>query len=157
MAVEKFKNGKDYPVFILLNEDYPITNELPPEPSNPAWKQMVCLSTNALSVTINGIDTTTKCTDGWADSIPGDGSWEVTADGNAVNPDGDDKVSADEIFDLATEKVSFWAAIFDPLNETYRVGVAYFSSFSESFNNNEAYTFSATLTGRGKVYRSATT
>ena len=157
MAVRNIKNGKDYPVFILENAYYPVTGATPPEATDPNWKLMVCLSTNALKVTINGIDTTTKCTDGWADSIPGDGSWEITADGAAVDPASLEEVSADEIFDLATGKTAFWAAIFDPTMSTYRVGVAFFSSFSENFNNNEKYGFSVTLTGKGKIHRSTTT
>lgn len=157
MAVRDFKNGKDYLVFIMKNSAYPTNSATPPLATNAGFKLMACLNTNALSVTVDSIDTTTKCSDDWADSIPGNGSWEVSADGVAVSPDTLTEVSADAIFDFTTLKEVVWVAIFNPTKSTYRVGVAYFSSFGESFNNNESYSFSATLTGKGKLYRNSTT
>lgn len=155
MAVQNIKNGKDYIVYI---DKVTAITGAPPLPTSTDFIPLMCLSSNALNVTINGIDTTSKCTNGWADSIPGDGSWEITADGQAISVavlDEDIKASADQLFDLATNKTSFWAAIFDPAKSTFRVGVAFISSFAENFNNNESYTFSITLTGRGELYRNA--
>lgn len=150
MAVEDIKNGTDYLVFV--NTAVPITNDTPPENDDTGWKMLMCLNTNALNVTVNSIDTTTKCTGGWADAIPGDASWEITADGAAVDVDGNAEASNNEILALTANKVSFWVAIFDPERDMYRKGVAFVSSYGESFNRNEQFSFSITLTGRGELY-----
>jgi len=157
MALQELNNGKNYLVYI--DPVTAITAETPPVAGAVTWKMLMCLSSNAFNMTVNGIDTTSKCTDGWADSIPGDGSWSITAEGQTVAIETDDLAtlqSAEELFALAQNKTSFWAAIFDVAKNTYRVGVVFISSFSETFNNNAAYTFSITLTGRGKVYNAPT-
>lgn len=155
MAVQDIKNGKDYLVFIDTSTS--ITAEAPPTPNSANWRMLMCLNTNALNVTIDSIDTTTKCTGGWADSIPGDGSWEITADGAVVDTDDNEEANANELLSLVNNKTSFWAAIFDPTRETYRMGVVFISSYGETYDNNAMYGFSLTLTGRGGLYFNETT
>ena len=153
MAVQDLNNGKNYLVYI--DPVTAITNATPPAKDAATWKMLMCLSSNALSMTVAGIDVTSKCTDGWADSLPGDGSWSITADGQAVTiatEDLDAKQSNDEIFSIMQNKQSVWAAIFDPAKDYYRVGVIFFSQLTETQGNNAAFTFSTTLTGRGKIY-----
>lgn len=152
-----FQNGKDYPVYILKNIDYPVTSAFPPDATNPNFKLMVCLNTNALSIQVNGIDVSSKCSDGWADSIPGDGSWSITAEGAIVPVPETGELSGNDFFDLITNKESFWAAIYNPVTDTYRVGVAFFTQYNENIGNNSLYGFNVTLTGRGKIYRSVPT
>jgi len=157
MALQELNNGKNYLVYV--DPVTAITAETPPAADAATWKVLMCLSSNAFAMSVNGIDTTSKCTNGWADSIPGDGSWSITAEGQAVALETGDlttKQSAEELFALAANKTSFWAAIFDPEFNTYRVGVVFISSYNETFNNNAAYTFSITLTGRGEVYNAPT-
>lgn len=152
-ALQELNNGKNYLVYI--DPVTAITNATPPAKDATTWKMLMCLSSNALSMTVNGIDTTSKCTNGWADSIPGDGSWNITADGQAVSLETGDlttKQSNDEIFAIMKNKQSVWAAIFDPAKDYYRVGVVFFSQLTETQNNNAAFTFSITMTGRGEIY-----
>ena len=153
MALQELNNGKNYLVYI--DPVTAITNATPPAKDAATWKMLMCLSSNALSMTVAGIDVTSKCTDGWVDSIPGDGSWSITADGQAVSLEAGDlatKQSNDEIFAIMQNKQSVWAAIFDTDTDYYRVGVIFFSQLTETQGNNAAFTFSATLTGRGKIY-----
>lgn len=151
MAVKDIKNGTDYLVYI--NELFPITSETPPSVDETGWEMLMCLNTNALNVTVDSIDTTTKCTGGWMDSIPGDASWEITADGAAVDTQtGESEISNNRILDITTKKKSVWASIFDPERETYRMGVIFISSYGETFDRNTMYSFSITLTGRGELY-----
>jgi predicted secreted protein len=157
MSIRDFQNGKNYPVFILRNTAYPINSVSPPLPSNAGWNLMICLKTNSITMAINGIDASTKCSQGWADSIPGDGSWSIKADGAVVPIPNAGEYSVNDFFDIATNKEAVWVAIFNPDYSTYRVGVAYFSQLDETFDNNVIYTFTTTLTGKGKIHRSATT
>lgn len=152
MAVRDIKNGKEYLVYI--DETTPITAEAPAALTSANWKAMVCLASNALNVTVNGIDATSKCTDGWADSIPGDGSWEITSEGQAVALADNQtiEVSAEQLIEIAADKQPVWAAIFNPAKNTVRAGVVFISSLSENFSNNAIYGFTLTLTGRGKLY-----
>lgn len=150
MAVQDIKNGTDYVVFI--DTVTPITSETPPLPGSANWRMIMCLNTNAINVTVDSIDTTTKCTGGWADAIPGDASWEITADGAAVDTDGPSEASFNELLSLTANKESFWAAIFDGERETWRMGVVYISSYGESFDRNTMFGFTSTLTGRGQLY-----
>lgn len=124
-------------------------------PPELAYKTIVCLKSNGVELSVSSIDTTSKCTDGWADSIPGDGSWTMSGEGFAVGSTlTDEQVSEGALFTLAKNKQSFYIKTADVAASTIRRGIAYISSFSESFNNNEGYSFSATFTGRGEIYSS---
>lgn len=155
-ALNELNNGNKYVVFID-----PVTSpyaDTPPAKDSPLWKMLMCLTSNALSVTVNGVDVTSKCSGNWADSIPTTASWSISADGQAVSLEPGDlatKQSNDEIFDIATNMQSVWAAFMDttPGSTYYRVGVIFFSSLTETAGTNTAFTFSTTLTGRGELYK----
>lgn len=153
MAVQDLQNGKEYLVYI--NTTTAITATTPPAADSAAWKMLMCINNNALAFTRNGIDATSKCTDGWADQLPGDGSWSVTAEGQSIpvaTADLTTQQSGEQIMALAIAGTSFWAAIFDPEVTSYRVGVVYISALNETYNNNAIFSFNATLTGRGALY-----
>lgn len=142
-----FMNGKDF--LIYIDETTAITAALGTEAN---YKLVASLKSNGFSGSINSIDTTTKDTEGWADSIPGDGSFEISGEGNAISIGAGvtDKVNFAKLSNLWLNKTSFWAKIANADDGIVREGVVYISSWSESFNNNESFTFSATFTGRGK-------
>lgn len=151
MADRNYKNGKDYLLFINTEAD---VNGPAPSVDSPEWRVIACLSSNALSVSVDSIDVSTKCSDGWAASLPNNKSWTMSADGVAVSDiEEQDEVSNDELLSLIGTKV--WAAIFDPsagLSGSYRMGVVWISALDETASNNEAYTFSVTLNGSGQLY-----
>lgn len=153
MAVKNYTLGQDYPIYI--DTTTPITAAAPAALTSPNWRMVMCLASNALNVTIGGVDVTNKCTNGWADSLSTDGSWEVSADGQVVAlEEGDEatQINSEEILEKTVDKVAVWAAIFDPDKKSVRAGVVRFSAFGETQNTNEAYSFSTTMTGKGKLF-----
>lgn len=143
-------SGKDYIVF--FDTTTAIT-----EPSGTAanYEPLMCMVTNGLSLNRDSIEITNKCNDGWGNSNPGNGSWEITGDGHAIDEAGTPSATSYQtIAELALAGTKFWAKIadVDTTGESiiHREGVVWVSSYEETAGTDEPYSFSFTLTGVGQ-------
>lgn len=124
-----------------------------------SFELVACLTDNSFEGTRDAIDTTSKCSGLFKDSMPGEIGWTFSGNGNAISIEsGDDRLSHNALFQLWKNGTTFWVAQFDDELESVRYGLAYITSFSEANPNNAAKTFSITLQGKGEVYdQTATT
>lgn len=154
MAVEKL-NGNDY--ILLIDTTTPITSE-----AGAAYDPVMCMSSNGISITIEGIEVSDKCNDGWAGSLPGNGSWEITGTGNAIDETLEPSAASYQtLFELAVSKQRFWMKLANkPANTNtaiIREGIGYISSYSETADTDTPYTFDLTFTGIGEINGVTTT
>lgn len=154
MAVEKL-SGNDY--IILIDTTTPIT-----EPAGLAYDPVMCMSSNGISITIEGIDVSDKCNDGWAGSLPGNGSWEITGTGNAIDETLEPSAASYQtLFELAVAKTRFWMKMANkPANTNtpiIREGIGWLSAYSETADTDTPYAFDFTFTGVGIPNGIATT
>lgn len=141
----KFFNGKDY----LLYVDVTTPTTTAYTAVTTANAELVgCLDTQGFQMTSSDIDTSSKCSDGnFAESIGGQQGWSMSADGKYT----DDVAfqSSNQLFKLSRDNQEAWWFIFDTAKLLMRYGVGRITSFDESMANNEAVTFSISITGVG--------
>lgn len=153
MAVSRASNGRLFALYI--NTDAATSANVPPLSGSSSWRMLACLSSNGVSVSIEGVETTSRLTAGWYSALPGNGSWVMNGEAQAVALTADELInrqSVNELFKLCKNKTVFWAAIFDVADSTYRVGVAYISNLSESMPNAGLYTGSVSLQGVSEIF-----
>src|SRR5690606_32632257 len=117
------------------------------------YRPIVCGTGNSFNSSVAEIDVSNKCDGGWRNTRPGYGSWGLDVDGFAVGLKIAEKLAKanfQELLDLHINKRLFWAVMCDEDRNIYREGVVWISSFDESANNNEAYSFSASMVGTKK-------
>lgn len=117
------------------------------------YRPVVCGTGNSFNMSIAEIDISNKCDGGWRNTRPGYGSWGFDVDGFAVGLKTADrlaKANFQELLSLALDKKLFWACMCDIDRTIAREGVVWINSFDETANNNEAYGFSASMTGTKK-------
>lgn len=131
------QNGKDYLLFVKREGE-------------TTWKTIACLSSNGVSRGADAITSSTKCSGGFQESIPGELNWSFSGDGNAV----DDTLEASEL--SLNELKEIWAAREVAEWKMAKVGSTdvdygqgWISQLDTTAPNNDAYTFSLTVTGTG--------
>lgn len=140
-------NGNEYIVFVDSTTAITAT-------SGAAYEALMCMVTNGFSISVDAQDVTNKCNDGFGNSSPGTGSWEISGDGHAIDEAGTPSATSYQtIAELALAKTKFWAKIgkadaSDGL--IHREGVVWISSYEETAGTDEPYSFSFTFTGVGK-------
>lgn len=133
------QNGKDYLLFVKRDGE-------------TAWKVIACLSTNGVARATDAITSTTKCSDGNQESIPGERNWSITGEGNAVDHDLQaSEASLNELKEMWSEgEVAEWKmAKVGSTDVDY--GQGWISALDTTAGNNEAYTFSLTVQGTGPL------
>lgn len=121
------------------------------------YKLIACLTGNGLEVSTADIDTTSKCSGRFTETDSGDVTWSFSGDGNAIDDQGPSEVSYQELLDLSLSGVKFWAKIANPTDSIVREGVVRIASYSEDFQRNAAFAFSATFNGSGELFTIALT
>lgn len=148
MAISKL-NGNEY--IVLIDSTTAVTEAAP-----LAYRPVMCMSSNGFSGTTDSIETSDKCSGGFADPLPGTSSWEITGTGNAI--DETLEASADSyqaLFELWQSKQVFWVKMANTTDGTgaavIREGIGFISSYSETADTDTPYTFDFTITGKGEV------
>lgn len=145
-------DGNDYIVFIDT-----VTDPSQTVNTSTNYRPVICMQTNGIGGTTDTIDVSDKCGNGYADPIPGGSSWEITGTGNAVdeamNPS---KASYQELFTLWKNKEAFWMKIANKPDGNgtpiIREGVGMITSFTETADTDNPYTFDFTFTGKEDLY-----
>ena len=125
-------------------------NARPTDDTN--YKAVACLTTNGMELSTEDIDTTSKCSGRFKESDSGDVSWSFSGDGNAIDDTQVAEVNYQTLIDLAISGEKFWVKTANPSNEIIREGIARISSYSETYDRNTPFTFSATFQGSGELY-----
>ena len=117
------------------------------------FELVACLTSNAFDGTTTGVSTSGKCAGKFATSIGGEQSWTMSGEGKSVIlEDGDDRISHNALFKRWRSGQPFWAAQYDPAQNTARIGVVRNDTHNDTFPDKDSATFSTSLTGIGDVY-----
>lgn len=144
----EFYNGKQ--TLLYVDTTTPITTAYTSVTVANA-KLVACLDNNGFTLTGAEIDASSKCADGnFAESIGGQQSWSMSADGKKIIPTGQEQ-SNNELFKLARDNQYAWWFLYDTAKLSMRYGVGHISSFDETSPNNDLETFSISITGSGIV------
>jgi len=147
----EFLNGRT--VLLYIDTVTPITTALDAVTTDDA-ELVACLTSNGFDATTSAIAATSKCSGSFAESLDGEKGWTMSAEGQAIKLTGvgDTRVNHNKLFKLWREGTAFWAFMMDTASPTItlRYGVARIDSFSDGAPDNEAQTFSISLTGIGR-------
>lgn len=113
-------------------------------------------------------DTTTavsnKCVaqGGWSSEEPNNSTWNFSGEWQAIDPSTGDPSAAsmDEIAALAASKQKFWARRVLAASggvEVVREGLVWISSYNDTTNVDDPFTFTATMSGVGEPLLTAAT
>lgn len=142
MADEVFKNGTNVVLFVKVGTP------------TPAWVPVACLKTNSWDGQVDQIDTTSKCSGKFKTSMPGDISWSIKGDGNAVDDAGVPSKASFKVLSglMKTAKVFpvKMVGVDDP-TDILR-GDSFITSLSKAAGRNEAVAFSVSFQGTGEYF-----
>lgn len=121
------------------------------------FEAVACLQNLSFEGTTSAIAATSKCSGSFAESVDGEKGWTITMDGLSIKTEvGDDRYNHNKLFKLWRSGKAFWVMIADAANTeqslTIRYGVGRIDSDSEAYPDNEAQTFSISITGIGQVF-----
>jgi len=145
-----FLNGRT--VLLYIDTTTPITTDIEDVTVEDAVL-VACLTSNGFDGTTSAIATTTKCSGGFAESLDGEKGWTMSAEGQAQSLElADPRINHNALFKLWRSGQIFWAFMMDTATPkvTMRYGLARIDSFSDGAPDNEAQTFSISLTGVGQ-------
>jgi len=145
-----FLNGRT--VLLYIDTETPIDTEVE-DVTTEAAILVACLTSNGFEGTTSAIATTSKCSGSFAESLDGEKGWTMSAEGQAISLLGGDlRINHNKLFKLWRSGAAFWAFMMDTATPviTMRYGVARIDSFNDGAPDNEAQTFSISLTGIGQ-------
>lgn len=121
------------------------------------FEMVACLQNLGFEGTTSPIAATSKCSGSFAESVDGEKGWTITMDGLSIKTlVGDIRYNHNKLFKLWRTGAPFWVLIADAANTedslTIRYGVGRIDSNSEAFPDNDAQTFSISITGIGQVF-----
>lgn len=148
----EFINGRKSLLF--LDTVTPITTPLD-EVTPENFKMVACLTNNGFDGTTSAIATTSKCSGSFAESLDGEKGWTMSGEGNAIDIEiGDERISHNALFKQWRSGAAAWWAIMDAdllnASATLRYGVGRIDSQGDAFPDNEAQTFTVSITGIGE-------
>lgn len=153
---DDFQNGTLYPLYVDTTTPTTTAGASVIIPGN--FELVACLQDNGFDGSTDQLDTSSKCSGVFKDSIPGQIGWTFSGNGNAINPGvSDNRVSHNLLFDMWKNQTVAWFGIWDDELSSIRYGLGYISSFGEANPNNAAKTFSITVQGKGEIFNVATT
>jgi len=149
----EFINGRKSVLFMDVTT--PITTELTAV-TTANFEMVACLTSNGFDGTTSAISTTSKCSGSFAESLDGEKGWTMAGEGMAVDiVSPDQRVSHNALFKQWRSGAAAWFAIMDAdtleTSPTIRYGVGRIDSYSDAFPDNEAQTFSISITGIGEA------
>ncbi|MFD2597525.1 phage tail tube protein [Sphingobacterium corticis] len=135
----RFENGSKYLLFVK-------------RPAATTWKVLACLISNGVDMSADEITASSKCSGNAKEALPGETSWTMTANGNAIDSDlKADEASYKELKAIwkAGETCAWKMAKVGSTDVDY--GMGHISSLSKAANHNEAVTFDLTINGTGAL------
>lgn len=141
-------NGSLYVLFVDL-----VTPKTAERGNNANYKPIVCGTSNGVSLEQEGIVFRNKCDNGFEYSVPGYVTWGFDMEGHAIGVKNSEKLiksNFQELARLLIDKVVFWAKMADVDNQIVREGLVRISSYRETANMEEPYSFTASFVGIGK-------
>lgn len=121
-----------------------------------AFETLVCLTTNGWQASGDEIDTSSKCTGGWASSIAGRKGWTITGEGQAIAGTTDTgTASFDKMFALWKAGTTFNVEMYntDPdLEDDIIRGPVRITALEKTAPDNAVTTFNVTFTGQGEPF-----
>lgn len=148
----EFINGRKSLLFVDVVT--PVTTPLD-EVTPEDFKMVACLTANGFDGTTSAIATTSKCSGSFAESLDGEKGWTMSGEGQAIGLGiGDTRVNHNALFKLWKAGTAVWWAIMDAdalnASETVRYGVGRLDSYGDAFPDNDAQTFTISVTGIGE-------
>lgn len=124
------------------------TNATVPE---TAFKVVACLDANSFTAGRELREVVNKCTNGWRDGIPGNGTWGITISGQAIDTSDiqTGEKNFQELAELAVTGETIEIKMANTAGTFYRGGTGYFATVTEDANTNEVLAFNADFTGLG--------
>ena len=150
----KFINARTIVAFIDVTT--PITT-IGTDVTPADFEMVACLQNLSFEGTTSPIEATSKCSGSFAESVDGSKAWTISMDGLSIETlVGDTRYNHNKLFKLWKSGAAFWVMIADAANTaaslTIRYGVGRIDTDSEAFPDNDAQTFSISITGIGEVF-----
>ena len=135
----RFENGSEYLLFVRRKGE-------------SAWKTVACLVDNGVDMSTDEITSSSKCSGNAKESMAGETSWTMSANGNAIGDDlKPDEASYKELKDIwRSRETCEWKQAKIGSNDV-DYGEGWINSLSKAHNRNEAITFSLGITGTGNL------
>ncbi len=146
MAGEKVLDGKHY--IVEIDTDTPVT-----EVMGLSYRPVLCEVSSSFGISTEEIGISNGCSLGWANSLPGQSSWDMSGEWQAINPlTGEpDAVTMTEVAQLAAGKRRFWIrrrlADGRAGAEIHREGVVWIRNYQDTASAEDPFTFTAEFTG----------
>jgi len=150
-----FINARESLLFLNVTDDIDTPGD---EITVANFKPVACLTSVDFNGSTSGISATSKCSDsGFAESVAGEKSWTMSAEGLAQALEaGDLRIDHNLLYKQWRSGAAAWWMIADRTpaltNVTIRYGVGRIDTESDSFPDNAAQTFSTSITGIGASY-----
>lgn len=141
-------NGSLYVLFVDT-----VTPKTADRGTNANYRPIVCGTSNGVSLEQEGIVFRNKCDNGFEHSVPGYVTWGFDMEGHAIGVKYSERLiksNFNELASLLINKVVFWCKMADVDNEIVREGLVRVSSYRETTNMEEPYSFTASFVGIGK-------
>lgn len=119
------------------------------------YKLVACSTETGMDFTREETDTSNKCDEGYASSIPGLANWNFSFNGQAVSLEVSEsaKVNYQKLLELAKAGTTFFSKLEDPNDPTYiREGKTFITSFNETQPNQAVLAVTATFKGVGELF-----
>lgn len=145
----EFLDGTEF--LLYINETTPLTTDIADVLIPGDFELVACLTSNGFDGTTATIDTSSKCSGNFTTALPGDKSWTVAGEGNAIPTEAlDARINHNKLFELWKNGTTVWIALFDTALFTVRYGQGFITSFSDAGPRAAAQTFSVTFQGVGE-------
>lgn len=119
---------------------------------------VACLTDNGFDGSTDSIDTSSKCSGVYKDSIAGQVGWTISGAGESINITApDDRISHNDLAEMWKNRTVAWWAIFDEDLTSVRYGLGYISAYADANPNNAVKTFTITIQGKGEPFTQVAT
>jgi|GEM_PF-3997128 len=141
MATRAYIDGKDVVLFIKRVNKTPTPETV--------FRAVACLESNGFNGTREEKTVNNKCSAGWKDGIPGNGSWGFSGNGQAITDVTSGEANFQELAEIwaAGEVFEMKAANAD--GSYYRGGTAMITDWSEDAGPDDPLSFDTTISGLG--------
>jgi len=150
-----FINARESLLFLNVTDDIDTPGT---EISIENFVAVACLTSVDFNGSTSGISATSKCSEsGFAESVAGEKSWTMSAEGLAQKLEvGDLRIDHNALYKQWRSGAAAWWMIADRTNTatsvTIRYGVGRIDTEGDSFPDNAAQTFSTSITGIGASF-----
>lgn len=138
---KNYIDGKDVILFIK-RVNKPVTPDT-------TFRGVACLESNGFSGSREKKTVNNKCTAGWEDGLPGNGSWSMSGSGQAITNPEIGEANYQELAEIWVSGETFEVKMANADGSVYRGGNAMITDFSEDANTDDPLSFEITISGLG--------